>query len=150
MVNINTSLFLILFCTVSTGYAATDSMVPFLKEEQRKLYQKLENVDTVIPSSDGIIPEINVSAEKNDTVCFITRSIDLKNVTLIRKEEFEPIIKEYIGRCNGIHALNSLADAFTKLYIDKGYVTSRVYLPTQEPLQSRATLSEKGWEAIAA
>lgn len=126
---------------VLTGHAATDTMIPFLKEEQRKLYQKLENVDTAIPSSEGIVPEVNVSEEKNDTVCFITRTINVKNATLIRKEEFEAITKEYIGRCNGIRALNSLADAFTKLYIDKGYVTSRVYLPTQNIAEGKIEMN---------
>ena len=65
----------IIFGYVTTLSAAVDSNTPILNEQQRQVYEKLKNVDTTIPSSRGIIPESNVSSERNDTICFISRSI---------------------------------------------------------------------------
>lgn len=126
----------VLFCAYiflpSAGSGASAPDIPLLEEQQRQIYEKLQNIDTTIPSSDNIAPESNITKDKNDTVCFVTDSIALKNMTLLRKEEQKELIDPYIGRCNGMRALNTLANAFTKRYIEKGYITSRVYVVPQD------------------
>lgn len=126
----------VLFCAFifghTAGFGASAPDIPLLEEQQRQIYEKLQNIDTTIPSSDNISPESNITKDKNDTVCFVADSIAVKNVTLLRKEEQKELIDPYIGRCNGIHALNTLANAFTQRYIEKGYITSRVYVAPQD------------------
>lgn len=105
---------------------------PLINEQQRQIYEKLQNVDTTIPSSEHITPEANITEDKNDTVCFVTHTITVKNMTLLSKAEQKESIEPYIGRCNGIRSLSLLANVLTKRYIDLGYITSRVYLVPQD------------------
>lgn len=105
---------------------------PLQNEQQRQIYERLQNIDTTIPSSQSITPESNLPKDKNETVCFKTTSITIKNMTLLSSEEQNLSIYPYLGQCNGVRSLSSLADSLTKRYIDKGYITSRVYLVPQD------------------
>lgn len=122
--------------TLIFGYLSVISAsildVPVQNEQQRQLYEKLQNVDTTIPSSEKIIPEPTLSKDKNDTVCFVSNSIIVKNMTLLSEGEQKEIIDPFVGQCNGIHSLSLLANKLTKYYIDHGYITSRVYLTPQD------------------
>lgn len=113
-------------------YAITSDETPLKNEQQRQIFERIKNVDTTIPASQIITPESNLSQDKNETVCFVTKSIILKKVTLLSSDEQNQSIYPYIGKCNGIKSLNALADSLTKRYIDKGYITSRVYLIPQD------------------
>ena len=116
----------------SSLFAASMADSPLINEQQRQIYEKLQNIDTTIPAAEGVKPESNVSVEKKDAVCFATDSITIKNMTLLGREEQNLSIYPYIGRCNGMQSLNALAKSLTKRYIDKGYITSRVYLIPQD------------------
>jgi hemolysin activation/secretion protein len=125
-------LLLILLMGYSTLFAASTVDLPLINEQQRQIYEKLQNVDTTIPSSEQITPESNLTKDRNETVCFNTTSITIRNMTLLSSEDQNLSIYPYIGQCNGIRALSSLADSLTKQYMDKGYITSRVYLVPQD------------------
>lgn len=123
---------LILFIGFSTLFASSTDESPLKNEQQRQIYERIQNVDTTIPSSEPITPELNISQDKNETVCFKTTSITIKNMTLLSSEEQNLTITPFIGRCNGIRSLSSLAELLSKAYMDKGYITSRVYLIPQD------------------
>jgi hemolysin activation/secretion protein len=123
---------LILSVGFSTLFAIISDETPLKNEQQRQIYERIKNIDTTIPASGIITPESNLSKDKNETVCFVTKSIILKNVKLLSKNEQNLSIYPYIGKCNGIKSLNTLADSLTKRYIYKGYITSRVYLIPQD------------------
>ena len=84
---------------------ADDISSPILHEQQRQIYEKLQNIDTKIPSSKDIGIEANISIDQNDTVCFPIKSITLKNMTLFNDEklnelihpEFAQILKDVAG-----------------------------------------------------
>ena len=122
----------ILLWESSTLSAASTVNTPLQNEQQRQIYERLQNIDTTIPSSQSITPESNLTKDKNETVCFKTTSITIKNMTLLSSEEQNLSIYPYIGQCNGVRSLSSLADSLTKRYMDKGYITSRVYLVPQD------------------
>lgn len=115
-----------------TLFAASTVNTPLQNEQQRQIYERIQNIDTTIPSSQSITPESNLTKDRNETVCFKTTSITIRNMTLLSSEDQNLSIYPYIGQCNGIRALSSLADSLTKHYIDKGYITSRVYLVPQD------------------
>lgn len=123
--------FLIL-CDNTPLFALSTVDSPLIDEQQRQIYERLQSVDTAIPSSEPITPESNLTNDQNETVCFKTTSIIIKNMTLLGSEEQNLSIYPYIGRCSGIRSLNALADSLTKRYMDKGYITSRVYLTPQD------------------
>lgn len=124
-------LFLI-FNAYSTLFAASPADLPLINEQQRQIYERLRNIDTTIPSSEHITPESNLTNDKNETICFKTTSISIKNMTLLSRDEQNLTTYPYIGRCNGIRSLSALSDSLTKRYMDKGYITSRVYLVPQD------------------
>lgn len=115
-----------------TLFAASTVNTPLQNEQQRQIYERIQNLDTTIPSTQSISPESNISKDINDTVCFKTTSITIKNMTLLSSDEQNLITYPYIGRCNGMASLSSLADSLTKRYMEKGYITSRVYLVPQD------------------
>lgn len=123
---------LLILSGYSTLFAASSIDFPLINEQQRQIFEKLQNVDTTIPSSKTIQIESNASIDRNDSVCFKTTSIVIKNMTLLSSEEQNLSIYPYIGRCNTIASLNALGDSLSKRYMDKGYITSRVYLVPQD------------------
>lgn len=128
--------YFIIVCTLVWGettlFASPDLGVPLQNEQQRQIYEKLQNVDTTIPSVPIPTIEINTSKVQKDEHCFISRSIVVRNITLLSKEEIKAVIDPYIGQCNGLRSLSVLADTLTKHYMDEGYITSRVYLVPQD------------------
>lgn len=129
---INVKLFPITIISCSVLSAASIVDTPLQNEQQRQIYERIQNVDTTIPASQRLTPESNVSKEKQDKVCFITHEIRIHNATMLSETEQHNVTDSYLGKCNGIQSLNALADALTKLYIDKGYITSRVYIVPQD------------------
>ncbi len=124
--------FIFLLLSGSTALAISSVDSPLINEQQRQIYERLQNVDTTIPSSEAITPESNISKDLNETHCFKTTTITIKNMTLLSSDEQNLTISPFIGRCNGIRSLNSLAELLSKAYMDKGYITSRVYLVPQD------------------
>lgn len=79
-------LFLI-FNAYSTLFAASPADLPLINEQQRQIYERLRSIDTTIPSSEHITPESNLTNDKNETICFKTTSISIKNMTLLSRDE---------------------------------------------------------------
>lgn len=129
-------LYFIIVCTLVCGetilFASTDLGAPLQNEQQRQIYEKLQNIDTTIPSIPLAPKETNISQDQNDSVCFVSRSIVLHNASLLSDKEIQTLSAPYVGRCNGIKSLSALANILTNHYIDKGYITSRVYLIPQD------------------
>jgi len=123
--------YVLFYFLMSSMLSAAVSTSPLQNEEQRKVYEKLQNIDTTIPSPI-FSPEFKTTDDRNDSICFISRSIVVHNVTMVSEDERRAMIAPYIGKCNGIRALNALADTMTRRYIEKGYITSRVYLTPQD------------------
>ena len=44
----------------------------------------------------------------------------------------QAVLQRFAGECLGVGQLNELLKAITQFYIDRGYVTSRAYLPQQD------------------
>lgn len=104
-----------------------------MNEQQRKLYEELKNLDKSIPSSNlSVVKKGEVSVDTNDSVCFITHSITLKNSRLMSELVQKRLFESYLGKCNGIKSLNTLADTLNRYYLEHGYITSRVYLAPQD------------------
>lgn len=114
------------------AYGATVLDTPLKNEQQRQIFEQQQKIDTTIPSSDFKKVDSNQTALVVDTTCYETQKILLHDVKLFRAYELLPLLHKYVGKCNGIHALNALTKELTTLYIDYGYITSRVYLKPQD------------------
>lgn len=105
----------------------TDFAEKFLQEELRKrqleLLQK-KQVEVKAEQEEDVIPI--------ETPCFNINSIQMKGNTLLGRNELEMIILPYKGKCLGKAGVNQLMAKLTTLYIDNGYITTRVYIPPQD------------------
>lgn len=104
--------------------------------KQRNLFENQKNIykEKEIQKSDEIFhydvkkPEIQKSDEGQ---CFEIKQIVENGITLIEKEKKEEIFNKYINRCDTVTDLKNLINELTTIYIDRGYVTSKVYLKPQ-------------------
>ncbi|THF63547.1 ShlB/FhaC/HecB family hemolysin secretion/activation protein [Pseudothauera rhizosphaerae] len=94
-----------------------------LQEQQRRL-QELHQLPGAVPKP----AEPPVEPGK----CFEIRRIELKGATLPDAEERRQLVAPFEGRCLAAGDLNELLRRITDWYLDRGYVTSRAYLPEQE------------------
>lgn len=95
-----------------------------LLEEQRRRLEELQQ----LPGRGIVTPD----PVPEDDRCFDIQSINLKGATLISDEQRTVLLEPYLGQCLGANQLNALLKALTQFYIDRGYVTSRAYLPQQD------------------
>ncbi|MBB4077279.1 hemolysin activation/secretion protein [Bartonella fuyuanensis] len=99
-------------------------------EEQRfqRLHRRNETDGIFFPnddttSADGALP---------NTTCFLIKSIELVDVRLISRTDFHNSISFWVGRCLGISEINKVLKAVTNLYMKRGYIAVRAYLPEQD------------------
>ncbi|WP_223523670.1 ShlB/FhaC/HecB family hemolysin secretion/activation protein [Pseudomonas sp. BF-RE-24] len=96
-----------------------------LLEEQRRRLEELKG----LPGKEAKPTQPTAPA---DTRCFPVKTIELKGADSLSAGEREQLLKPYIGQCLGVPQLNELLKVITDLYIEKGLVTSRAYLPQQD------------------
>lgn len=63
--------------------------------------------------------------------CIPIDTIEVTGVTLLRAAETDAALAPFRGQCLDIDGINGALEAITFLYVDKGYVTARAYLPEQ-------------------
>lgn len=59
------------------------------------------------------------------------QKIQVVGSTILSADEINAIVKPFEGRELTLEELRNVADAITKIYIDRGYITSRAVLPNQ-------------------
>jgi len=67
-----------------------------------------------------------------ETACFNITTIQLKGNSLLDRDEVEVVVIPYKNRCLGKDGVNQLMSKLTSAYIDKGFITTRVYIPPQD------------------
>lgn len=77
------------------------------------------------------------AAIPSDGRCFAIDKILVSGATLVPTKAIDKVTDQYIGKCIGIADLQNIIKALTNLYLDKGYVTARLYIPEQNVKQSR-------------
>lgn len=64
--------------------------------------------------------------------CIEVDTIDIVGSTRLSDDLKKAIVRPYEGKCIGLGQINEIVRATTNLYIDKGYITSRVVIPEQD------------------
>jgi hemolysin activation/secretion protein len=94
-------------------------------EEQRRRLEELQQ----LPGRDAQLPPTQPA---DDERCFEIRTIRLQGATHISGEQQASLLAPFSGQCLGSNQLNALLKAVTEFYIERGFVTSRAYLPQQD------------------
>lgn len=95
-----------------------------LLDEQRKRLEELQQ----LPGRQPERPQLPKEEER----CFEIKTIRLQGASLLSEAEKSGLLKPFVSRCLGTGQLNELLKVITQRYIDRGYVTSRAYLPQQD------------------
>lgn len=95
-----------------------------LLDEQQKRLDELRQLPGEAPAQP--------LAPADDQRCFEIGEIRLQGVTLLSPTEQQQLLQPFVGQCLGAGQLNNVLKAVTTAYIDRGYVTSRAYLPQQD------------------
>lgn len=100
-----------------------DRQQQLLEDQQRRLetLQQLPG-ETHLPGRDS---------ESTSTRCFDIHEVRLSGVTMMTPSEQQVLLGEFVGHCLGIDQLNDILRVITNFYLDRGYVTTRAYLPEQ-------------------
>lgn len=64
--------------------------------------------------------------------CFAITHVNIEGVTLISRRGLDTILTPYRNTCIGLAEINALLKNLTNLYMDAGFITSRVYVPEQD------------------
>ncbi|MCO6059747.1 ShlB/FhaC/HecB family hemolysin secretion/activation protein [Pseudomonas sp. MOB-449] len=64
--------------------------------------------------------------------CFEIRQIEVQGAPHLDAGQRDQLLAPYLGRCLGVPQLDALLRAITDHYLDRGYVTTRAYLPQQD------------------
>jgi hemolysin activation/secretion protein len=97
---------------------------------QKKVYKKLQNI------KNQKIPYYKTKKQKSSSLkkeakCFYIKKIKIEGVTLLGEDERSKILKNYTNHCDTLQDIKNLINKFNSFYIDKGYITSKVYLKPQ-------------------
>jgi hemolysin activation/secretion protein len=63
---------------------------------------------------------------------FKVNTIQVDGITLLKEEDYRPLITPYEGRETSLTELTELTEKLNALYRQKGYLTSQVYIPPQD------------------
>ncbi|HHM5020622.1 TPA: POTRA domain-containing protein, partial [Pseudomonas aeruginosa] len=96
-----------------------------LLDEQRKRLEELQQLP-------GKGAPAAADASGDDERCFEIRRIELEGAGHLGESARRQLLAPYQGRCLGVGQLNALLKAVTDHYLDRGYVTTRAYLPQQD------------------
>ncbi len=73
--------------------------------------------------------------------CFALDNIKIEGAGLFPEKERQRLIKKYLEKCLTAVEINSILEEITNWYIEKGYVTARVYVPEQNILKGTLVLT---------
>ncbi|WP_419774190.1 ShlB/FhaC/HecB family hemolysin secretion/activation protein [Halarcobacter sp.] len=129
-------IFIVLLMTFKTSLVFANTPVQKIIKErqsfenQKEQFKKLkENSNKRIYFNDIKKPLLE---KVDDERCIEIKRIEENTITLLSKNEKEKIFKKYKNGCRTLTELNNLTKELTKLYIDKGYVTAKVYFKAQK------------------
>ncbi|NVJ92870.1 MAG: ShlB/FhaC/HecB family hemolysin secretion/activation protein, partial [Methylocystaceae bacterium] len=99
-------------------------------ETQRRLIELKNKSSGRTPKTD--IPDPNFPTLPNGQSCFQADKINLNGVTLFTEDDIHELLSPYLGNCITLKDVDELLRSIANLYSDKGYVTSRGFLPSQD------------------
>ncbi|WP_375677058.1 ShlB/FhaC/HecB family hemolysin secretion/activation protein [Bartonella sp. AP88XZML] len=99
-------------------------------QQQRfqQLQRKNKTHEVFLPDDDTISPY----GASPSTTCLLIKSIEFVGAQLISHTDLHEAISLWEGRCLGIAEINKVLKAVTKLYMKRGYIAVRAYLPEQD------------------
>ena len=121
--------------------AQTPADLLILQQQQEELVrrQQLEDSRTqrdedlrYRPPGRAPAQRLETGQAQPDENCIEIDTIDIVGSTRLSDSLKKAIVGPYEGGCIGLNQINEIVRTTTNLYIDKGYITSRVVIPEQD------------------
>lgn len=95
------------------------------QEAARRLPDRIDGIDT-----RSLLPKIEVPSI--GAACRQISSISINGAPNLSLSERQRIIGEFIGHCLNVRDIERILAQITKYYVDRGFITTRAYLPQQD------------------
>lgn len=102
-----------------------------LHERQQRLLQEQQQRLNELQNLPGMMPETASESYPSAGRCIDIRHIELSGVNLLRLPVRDALVRAYQGQCLDGVQLDRLLQDITHAYLERGYVTTRAYLPVQ-------------------
>lgn len=143
---------------LSSGYAAEAPITPGADPASRNLNRnqqsrlldeqarRLDALQQLPGDRDAVTP----SPVPESNHCFLIDAVHLEGMTLLDLDTRRQLLLPVIDHCVALDDLNELLRHITQTYVDRGYITSRAYLPPQDLSggQLRVVIAEGRIESI--
>ena len=108
------------------------------RQAGQNLQQRLDALEEATPKAAATAKqELLPGGMAKTGPCFSISHVDVDGVTLLSKAALDPVLSPYRNKCIGLADINVLLKGLTNLYMDAGYITSRVYVPEQDIAQTK-------------
>ncbi|MDD2089140.1 ShlB/FhaC/HecB family hemolysin secretion/activation protein [Pseudomonas guariconensis] len=122
----------VVFGSVVSSVWASPGDQDLIRERQNRLLEEQQRRLEELRSLPGKAAQPTPSQRPEDVRCFDISTIELKGADSLSASDRQALLKPFIGQCLGVSQLNALLKAITDLYLARGLVTSRAYLPQQD------------------
>lgn len=121
----------------SSGSSPADDFMR--RQAEQDLEQRLDSLRQTTPGGAPVAQRETAKAQPDMAKgpCFDISHVEVDDVTLISKKALDPVIAPYENKCIGLADINVLLKGITNLYMDAGYITSRVYVPEQNIAETK-------------
>lgn len=102
------------------------------QQQQDRLRREQEELRQHTPSGESLTPlPAAPAAPAGKAACSFVKAIDLDGATRIDSATKAALVKPYLDKCLSLVDINRLIADVTNAYIERGFVTTRIYIPQQ-------------------
>jgi hemolysin activation/secretion protein len=126
-------------CLLVPEHALAQSPADEFAREQarREKVQRLDALKKMTPNGDAASKQGAAVKPATSGKCFAIDHVEVEGVRQFPDKVVAPLIKPYEMKCAGLGEINTLLRSLTYLYLDKGFITSRAYVPEQDVGKTR-------------
>ncbi|GAB4527395.1 MAG: hypothetical protein Tsb0014_08120 [Pleurocapsa sp.] len=118
-----------IFYLAQTSPDLPDTPLPGKVTPSQPEVTPLPPIEDFLESPPSQIPD---TVTPDSTVSFEVRRFRIKNNTVFKPEELQPILDEYLNRSLTYADLLEIETKLTKLYLERGYINSGVVIPAPQ------------------
>jgi hemolysin activation/secretion protein len=101
------------------------------REQQQRQQEDIQRSEGNRPQTTLVAPTPAVP-KGHGAGCRVINRIVLRDTVHMSYAAGGEAVQPYVGKCLGVDEIEAILSALTKFYVDKGYATTRVYLPPQD------------------
>ena len=121
----------------STAYAQTPADDFSRNQAQEDRLERLNALGAQTPGADKAEAAPASPIAGSTGPCFVVEQVAVEGASIIPSDKISTLTGQYAGQCVGIAEINDLLRKITHLYLDRGFIASRAYVPEQDIAATR-------------